>query len=178
MEATTLIERLRRDHERVLRDITELEGALVRSAPATRGAAAEERIGSVLAMLERQFQTHMAAEDQILYPAISRAIPASAPSLEPLHDEHAELRQMLHRLQATLGEPKSADRDEQIPIQVHDLADLLRLHIRKEESLVFHVAARLLADEEIAAVLKRMNGDADAAGAETRKPLLKKGSSR
>lgn len=175
MEATNLIERLQRDHERVLRDVTELEGALARPGRTARGHAEIER---VLAMLERQFQTHMAAEDQLLYPAIARAIPTSAPSLEPLHDEHAELRQMLYRLQATLGEPKSADRDEQIAIQVHDLADLLRLHIRKEESLVFHVAARLLAPEEIGAVLNRMNAEPRAETAAAKKPLLRKGSSR
>jgi hemerythrin-like domain-containing protein len=174
MEATTLIERLKGDHEQVLRDIAALEGALAR-----RGrAASHAEIGRVLAMLERQFHTHMAAEDQILYPAIARAIPASAPSLEPLHDEHAELRQMLHRLQTTLLEPKGADRDEQIPIQVHDLADLLRLHIRKEESLVFHVAARLLAPEEIGAVLNRMNAEPRADAAGEKPSLLKKGSSR
>ena len=65
MEATTLIERLKRDHERVLRDVTELEGALARPAARTDGPAADDRIERVLAMLERQFQTHMAAEDQL-----------------------------------------------------------------------------------------------------------------
>lgn len=175
MEATNLIERLKGDHERVLRDIAALEGALVRP---NRKVPRDPEIERVLAMLERQFQTHMAAEDQVLYPAIARAIPASAPSLDPLHDEHSELRQMLHRLQATLREPKNADRDEQVGIQVHDLADLLRLHIRKEESLVFHVAARLLAPEEIAAVLSRMNAEPRAPIAEAKKTLTKKGNSR
>jgi hemerythrin-like domain-containing protein len=127
-------------------------------------------------MLERQFGTHMAAEDQILYPAIARAIPAAAASLTPLHDEHAELREMLLRLRDSLGEQESADRDEQLAVQVHDMADLLRLHIRKEESLVFHVAAQLLAPEEIDAVLNRM--DAAPNGAHRTSPLAKKGISR
>lgn len=176
MKPTTLIERLRGDHERVLRDIAELERALVRNVRTPRGLTAE--IGRVLAMLEIQFQTHMAAEDQVLYPAIARTIPASSGSLEPLHDEHDELRQMLARLQATLREKKTADRDEQITVQVHDMADLLRLHIRKEEALVFHVAARLLDPEDIGEVLNRMNaGPRESAAAET-KPLMKKGSSR
>lgn len=175
MEATRLIERLKRDHERVLRDVAELERALERT-PRTERRLAE--VGRVLAMLEHQFQTHMAAEDEVLYPAIAQTIPPSAGSLEPLHDEHAELRQMLFRLQSTLRERRSADRDEQIAVQVHDLADLLRLHIRKEESLVFHVAARLLDAVEIAAVLNRMNaGPREVAEAEM-KPLMKKGSSR
>jgi hemerythrin-like domain-containing protein len=175
MEATRLIERLKRDHERVLRDVAELTHALERS-PRTERRLAE--VGRVLAMLEHQFQTHMAAEDEVLYPAIARNIPPSAGSLEPLHDEHAELRQMLQRLRATIREERSPERDEQIAVQVNDRADLLRLHIRKEEALVFHVAARLLDAGEIAAVLLRMNaGPRETAEAETT-PLMRKGSSR
>lgn len=176
MEPTTLIQRLRDDHERVLRDVTSLERALARGARRPRGTTPV--IGRVLAMLEHQFRTHMAAEDQVLYPAIARTIPTSSASLEPLHDEHSELQQMLVRLQATLREEPTAERDEQIVVQVHDLADLLRLHIRKEEALVFHVAARILDAVDIAAVLNRMNdGSRDRADAE-RKPLAQKGSSR
>lgn len=176
MEATTLIERLRLDHERVLRDIAALERALARDARRARRSTAA--IGRVLAMLEVQFGTHMAAEDQVLYPAIARTIPASAASLDPLHDEHAELLQMLARLQATIREDPSADRDEQIAIQVHDLADLLRLHIRKEEALVFHVAARILDAVDIAAVLTRMDAGSRAVAEAGTKPLVQKGTSR
>ena len=176
MEPTTLIERLRLDHEHVLRDIAALERALARDARRAHGSKAG--IGRVLGMLEVQFQTHMAAEDQVLYPAIARTIPASAASLEPLHDDHAELRQMLARLQATLREEPTAERDEQIAVQIHDLADLLRLHIRKEEALVFHVAARILDATDIAAVLNRMNaGSREPSGAKTN-PTVQKGSHR
>ena len=89
-----------------------------------RAHGSKAGIGRVLGMLEVQFQTHMAAEDQVLYPAIADH-PASAASLEPLHDDHAELRQMLARLQATLREEPTAEQDEQIAVQIHDLADLL-----------------------------------------------------
>ena len=175
MEPTTLIERLRLDHEHVLRDIAALERALARDARRAHGSKAG--IGRVLGMLEVQFQTHMAAEDQVLYPAIADH-PRIRGQLEPLHDDHAELRQMLARLQATLREEPTAERDEQIAVQIHDLADLLRLHIRKEEALVFHVAARILDATDIAAVLNRMNaGSREPSGAET-KPTVQKGSHR
>lgn len=176
MEPTLLIDRMRRDHERVLRDVASLEGALTRAPRAKRGPS--EAIARVLAMLELQFQTHMAAEDQILYPAIERTLSSSAATLEPLHGEHVELREMLGRLQATLREPPSADKDEQVAVQVHDMADLLRLHIRKEEALVFHVAARLLGPEEIAAVLKQMDASPRGGVELEPKSLTKKGSSR
>lgn len=175
MQAASLIERMKRDHEHVLRELAELERALARAA--RKGLRAME-LGGLVEMLQRQFRTHMAAEDEILFPAIVRAIPASAGSLEPLADEHAELRQMLLRLRATLHEPNGVDRDEQIAIQLHDLAELLRLHIRKEESLVLSVAARLLKPEEIHAVLERMGADSAPCDPEPSRPITKKGSSR
>jgi hemerythrin-like domain-containing protein len=98
----------------------------------------------------------MMAEDEVLYPALMRALPASMGSVEPLHDEHGELRLMLERLCATFSEPPGKARDEQVAVQVHDLADLLRIHLRKEESLVFGVAARLLSADVIESVMTRM----------------------
>ena len=158
MEATRLIEQMRRDHARVLSEIAALESAL--ASPAAEGADIAADVPSLLDLLERQFRTHMAAEDEVLFPALLRALPAAAGSLKPLHDEHAELRLMLKRLRATLAEPAGESRDEDTAVQVHDIADLLRIHLRKEESLVFGVAARLLGREAIDAVLARMNPDA------------------
>lgn len=149
---------LRRDHARVLDEIGALEASLAKT---TRGkgapALAERSLPALVALLQAQFDSHMAAEDEVLYPALLGAIPAASGSIEPLFAEHAELRQMLARLAATLNEPATADRSEQIGVQVHDLADLLRLHIRKEESLVFRLAPQLLAPREIAAVSARLS---------------------
>lgn len=149
---------LRRDHKRVLEEIGALEAALARPGTKAEGtAAAEASLPALVALLERQFDSHMAAEDEVLYPALLGAIPAASGSIEPLFAEHAELRQMLARLAATLREPATPERSEQIGVQIHDLADLLRLHIRKEESLVFRLAPQLLAPGEIAAVSARLS---------------------
>lgn len=178
MDRTEWVEGLREDHARVLRDVGALESAL--ADPANRHRAADG-MSQFVTLLERQFRTHMKAEDEVLYPAIARALPGSAASIEPLHDEHAELRQMLRRLQDTLQETPGPEREEQITIQVHDLADLLRLHIRKEEALVFQVAARVLAPEEIDVLLEhrhdtpRPHRTSGMNGPET---LTKKGSPR
>ncbi len=153
-----LFRELRRDHERVLEEIGALEAALARPARRTKDpSAAEASLPALVALLGRQFDSHMAAEDEVLYPALLGAIPAASGSIEPLFAEHAELRQMLARLATTLREPATAERSEQIGVQVHDLADLLRLHIRKEESLVFRLAPQLLAPGEIAAVSARLS---------------------
>lgn len=155
---TQLFERLRSDHARVLREVGGLEKRLLRSGPGGGlSAEVEAALPGLLALLEAEFASHMAAEDEVLYPALIAAIPATSRSIEPLFTEHAELRQMLSRLLATLREPRGMERDEQIRVQVHDVADLLRLHIRKEESLVFRLAPQILAPGEIAAVALRLS---------------------
>jgi len=153
-----LFERLRRDHARVLQEIGELEVKLLRPGRAGHlPADVETGLPGLLALLEAEFSSHMSAEDEILYPALVAAIPAARGSIEPLFTEHTELRQMLARLVATLRDAPGADRTEQIRVQVHDVADLLRVHIRKEESLVFRLAPQLLTPSEIAAVSLRLS---------------------
>jgi hemerythrin-like domain-containing protein len=119
-------------------------------------ASRRGELQDVVALLERQFATHMAAEDEVLFPALSEALPQTKPTIEPLRAEHADLRSMLSRLDATLREPGSPARDEQIAVQVRDLVDLLRIHIRKEEAIVLSVAERVLKPKEIAALEQRM----------------------
>jgi hemerythrin-like domain-containing protein len=153
-----LFERLRKDHAHVLEEMGALEARLLRSGRAGRlPADVEAALPGLLALLEAEFSSHMAAEAEILYPALVAALPATSTSIAPLFTEHAELRQMLARLVATLREAPGADRTEQIRVQVHDVADLLRLHIRKEESLVFRLAPQLLTPSEIAAVSLRLS---------------------
>jgi hemerythrin-like domain-containing protein len=152
-----LFERLREDHARVLGEIGELEANLRRHGRGGHlSGEVEAALPGILALLDSEFSSHMTAEDEVLYPALIAAMPAARGSIEPLFGEHAELRQMLAGLVATLDEPAGPDRSEQIRVQVHDMADLLRLHIRKEESLVFQLAPQLLAPDEIAAVSARL----------------------
>src|SRR5690349_8241990 len=169
-----LFERLRQDHAHVLREIGELEARLLRSGRGGRlPADVEAALPGLLALLEAEFSSHMAAEDEVLYPALVAAIPAAGGSIEPLFTEHAELRQMLARLVATLRDAPGAERTEQIRVQVHDVADLLRVHIRKEESLVFRLAPQLLTPSEIAAVslrLSRLQETANAPRPTTKRP--------
>ncbi|HEU4335018.1 MAG TPA: hemerythrin domain-containing protein [Candidatus Eisenbacteria bacterium] len=152
-----LFRRMRRDHARVLARISDLERALQRSRRAAVSPARERTLRELLDLLEAQFGSHMAAEDETLYPAVLAALPAASGSIEPLFAEHAELRQMLRRLHELARDPASEERSEQIGVHVHDVADLLRLHIEKEEAVVFRLAPRLLSPREIAAVAARLS---------------------
>ena len=155
MSRSAILRRLRADHRRVIASLDALE----RDVPALRPADARgrarhaplrtARLAKVVAHLERQFATHMTAEDESLFPSLAAALPQSSAGLEPLRDEHVELRAILASLAALLAGEASPRRDEQIVVQWRDFAALLRIHIRKEEALVFRVAERALGPGEL-----------------------------
>ena len=156
MNPTTIFERMREDHRKVLERIQVLDAA---AAAIPRGSAGEwpgQETRQVLALLHRQFQTHMAAEDEVLYPALVDALPVARPSIEPLVADHVTLRMMLADLMQALEEEPSDSRNELIGVQLRDLADLLRIHIRKEEVVVFSVAERALSPLEVEALAARL----------------------
>jgi hemerythrin-like domain-containing protein len=158
MSRHPIFERMRSDHSKVLERIAALESAIM--GERERGASRAERdavIREVVELLRAQFSTHMAAEDEVLYPALAEALPETRSSIEPLRADHAELRSMLDRLAATVTKPARGSRDEDIAVQARDLIDLLRIHIRKEEAVVLSVAERVLEPREIAALGARMS---------------------
>ena len=159
MTEPTFFDRMRRDHQTVLERVTALEQGSLRTGrgagePAT-GADWDRTILDLTQMLERQFSTHMAGEDRVLFPELEPVLPRGEAALAPLRAEHEELRAMLDRLQKTLRRRRDAARDEEIVIQIRDLIDLLRLHIRKEE-IVLGVAERVLTSAEIEALETRV----------------------
>lgn len=161
MNPGNVFDRMRTDHVRVLRELATLEGTLAgletigkisREVEATMRVAVE--------LLERQFGTHMAAEDELMFPALERTLPHAAGQIEQLRAEHQELRSMLGSLGRLLGRSGDRERDEQVVVQFHDLLDLLRIHIRKEESAVFRVAERVFEPPMLQALAERMNSGA------------------
>ncbi|MFI5372929.1 MAG: hemerythrin domain-containing protein, partial [Candidatus Eisenbacteria bacterium] len=133
--------RFRREHRGVL---TRLD-ALERVARLERPTPASERlVRETVDHLERQFATHMAAEDAVLFPAVADSFPESRETLVPLTIEHETLRSMLAALRETLARPRGRTRHEQLVVQTRDLVDLLRIHIHKEEIVVFALAERVL----------------------------------
>lgn len=142
----------RDDHARVLAALDALDAGL------QGGAAPDpETLGGLVTLLERQFATHMAAEDEVLFPALRAALPVAGGTIDPLLADHAELRATLAALRGQLGLPAGPSRDEQLVVLARDFADLLRLHIRREESLVLDVASRVLTDAELAAMAEGLD---------------------
>ncbi len=145
------------DHRRVLERLAALEPVIARQGRTGRlSRRGESSLRELVTALFHQFSTHMSAEENVLYPALAEAFPAARQSLRPLQREHAELRTMLLRLDALLGNPATDSRDEQVAVQARDLIDLLTIHIRKEEHSVLDVARRVLTPGEISALGRRI----------------------
>jgi len=143
----------RADHARVLARMTELEQTVLGSP----GEQLDEApLHDLVAHLGHQFPTHMAAEDAELFPALAQAFPEVRGTLAPLRADHDELRGMLAALVTLLPQPRTAARDEQLRVLTRDLVDLLRLHIHKEEAVVFDLAARVLRADEVEALGRRI----------------------
>lgn len=175
MNHSEVFQGMRNDHGRVLVRLAILESAV---KDLTRGVGPEwpgSEVHEVLAMLARQFQTHMAAEDEVLYPALAEALPQARPSLEPLRADHRTLRMMLSDLEESLRAPAHEARNEQIGVQLRDLVDLLRIHIRKEEAIVFALAERALTQKEVQSLAALM--DRGASGQTRQNSRTAKGAS-
>ncbi len=157
MGGEQIFERMRSDHRSVLETVAGTEAALLPGAVRAVSPQDEARLREAFAFMEEQFATHMAAEDEVLYPALLEALPEARVSIGPLASEHREMRDMLARLTATLAEPPGPDRGEQIAVQLRDFIDLLRIHIRKEEALVISVAERVLRPREVELLATRMS---------------------
>jgi hemerythrin-like domain-containing protein len=98
----------------------------------------------------------MSTEEDVLFPALVEALPVAQGSLMPLQVEHDELRTMLAVLTQTLTRPWNPARQEQLAVQIRDLVDLLRIHVRKEEALVFSVAERVLTEPALQRIAERL----------------------
>src|SRR3990170_7174877 len=112
MSETEAFEQMRSDHRHVLDRVASLEAVTLGAGGRKGGPEAEAELRETLALMRQQFATHMAAEDEVLFPSLVETLPETRPSVAPLEAEHLELRDMLSRLESTLDEPPRPDRDE------------------------------------------------------------------
>ena len=142
MDGGTLFEAMRSEHRRLLGRIDALGGRI------TPDAALESGLLADVKALALEFRDHMSFEDEAVYATLFRLLPETAPHAAALRAERAELRGMLDALLALLDADPTDDRDEQIVVQASDFFDLLRIHVRKEEALVFGLAGHALSPAE------------------------------
>jgi hemerythrin-like domain-containing protein len=161
----SVFDRMRSDHRNALARIDALQVDSDRIGRMDgRDETTEQAVRDTLDHLEQQFRTHMRAEDDVIFSILEDAIPTARQSIAPLRQEHDDLRGMLRDLNATLARPAGRARNEQVAVQGQDFADLLRIHIRKEESVVFSVAERMLNPQELAQISARLTHSQGASG--------------
>ena len=86
-----------------------------------------ERAEDVLAFYESNLVAHFRAEEEVLFPLLRSVSARSAPMIDDLMREHAQIRQAMVQLKAGAGLAKL----------IFDIGDLLERHIRREERELF-----------------------------------------
>jgi hemerythrin-like domain-containing protein len=153
MSSIDTFRHLRDDHARML---SELDVLAVLAHAGTRGPRAIDELRGLVVLLESECAAHMRTEEEALFPALAGTLPEAVKSVEPLRAEHDELKDMLATLAGVLAGPANDARDEQIAVQAKDLVDLFRIHVRKEEALIFRMAERVLPEATLQHLADRL----------------------
>ena len=155
MSSVNTFRHLREDHDRILSELGVL--ADLAGAP-SHGPREIDELRGLVVLLEHECAGHMRAEEEALFPALveSEWMTEAAKSVAPLEAEHAELKDMLATLAGVLAGPAGRERDEQIAVQAKDLVDLFRIHVRKEESLIFRMAEHVLPQATLQHLAERL----------------------
>jgi hemerythrin-like domain-containing protein len=155
MSSMDTFRHLRDDHARVLSELGVLADMAEASSPGPREI---DEMRALVLLLERECSGHMRTEEEALFPALSESewMTDAVKSIASLKGEHAELKDMLATLAGVLAGPAGRERDEQVPVQTRDLADLFRIHVRKEEALIYRMAERVLPHETLQHLAERL----------------------
>jgi hemerythrin-like domain-containing protein len=137
---TTTIALLSTQHQDVLANLSAVEADLA--------AGTDAGLPAFAAYLEREVMHHFALEEQSLFPALARHLPASQGPLAVMSAEHAEFRALLAHLAAAVRAGSYAGQRA----HATEIVALLRAHIDKEDHVLFPLAEQLLSAEELAEV--------------------------
>jgi uncharacterized protein (DUF2249 family) len=143
----TLAEHLRSDHARIDGLLNEMQHFL------RVGALAEA--DRHLAALDEALSRHMAAEEELLFPAMQRMTEAVARAVPGMVAEHGELRSLLPDLAAALTKQDVVASEALLPQVRRSLAR----HHEDEERLVYPISDWALSPEEQESLIKRLRGD-------------------
>ncbi len=143
----TLAEHLRADHAHI-------DGLLTRLQHFLRvGALAEA--DRHCAAIDQALRRHMAAEEEVLFPAMQRMTEAVASAVPGLLAEHGELRALLPDLAESLAKQNVVASEALVP----QLRRSLARHHEDEEHLVYPISDWALSPDEQEDLIKRLRSD-------------------
>jgi len=143
MNAT--LDQLRREHQRVLSELTDIER---RTLP---GGDSGASVAAFSGFLAGEVARHFTLEEEALFPLLGRHLSHEMGPLAIMLSEHAQFRQLQDGLLHALD---SGDRHRQDTC-ARALIELLRTHIAKEDNVLFPMAEHLLGPDEKAEVDRR-----------------------
>jgi hemerythrin-like domain-containing protein len=142
------LRRFEEEHEVALAALERLEQAataLQESGPPESHFAAT---GEVLALLRGAVREHNENEERALFPLLGEDAP-----LGPFLEEH----EILWRLEADLAAALERQDRPRVTRLAFEIIDLLRIHIRRENEILFPMARALVGAEGLASVARRLN---------------------
>jgi len=169
------IDRLLSEHQVIMRQVSELRGAVKLLEEQGAGGLAEARpmLQRTVRMIELELLAHARREDDALFPAIERALSEDGMTREmrrehrDIHAEADRFRDTLRQLNevehpaivaggARLGELTLAGDAEVLRETGSELIRLLDEHFFKEEEILFPMARDYLGSSELDAVSRAM----------------------
>ncbi|MGA7745084.1 MAG: hemerythrin domain-containing protein [Polyangia bacterium] len=143
----TLAEHLRADHARIDGLLNEIQHSLRIGAL----AEADWHLAKLIEALSR----HMAAEEELLFPAMQRMSEAVARAVPGMVAEHAELRALLPELAAAFARQDVLASEALLP----QVRRSLTRHHEDEEHLVYPISDWALSRDEQERLIERLRGD-------------------
>jgi iron-sulfur cluster repair protein YtfE (RIC family) len=159
----TPTEPLRAEHRELLPHLDELRGVAVVVGTSTPDVL-RARLDDLVRFLREHLIPHARAEEDVLYPAVERAM-GSPGAMATMVADHIEVVRRINRLAgsaAALGEgsPKSEQLDD-LQAQLYGLWAILLLHFDKEETVLLPVLDEQLSAEDADALFTAMATHAD-----------------
>ena len=167
-ETDSVLDILKRDHDRVLNTLGLLHGANLclklgnltpRSPVRERGI---EHLAKVLDFFEKDLGLHFRREEEVLFPVLEKHIVAEKSPTRLLLKEHNEFWHYYNQLKEKLTELRrdGNEHTQAISAEVEDIsrhiANLLPEHIKRENELLFPLASRLLEGKELEATSQKL----------------------
>lgn len=107
-----------------------------------------QEAGAEFGAYRQALELHMTMEEKVVFPALERALGGNNGPTSVMRNEHAHLRQVAASMSAAL-----AAQDSDLFFNQADMLRLLmRQHNLKEESILYPMAERVLADSQHAIV--------------------------
>ncbi len=158
MTQMTLLQPIRDEHRELVPEIEKLR-LVANRVGAISPAELRWELEQVHEFLAHHLIPHARAEDEVLYPAVARAM-GSEQATETMSRDHAEVVHLTEELAAlreglAMGrEPKTLDFS--IRRVLYGLHAILLLHFAKEEEIYLPLLERRLASGEADAIIQRM----------------------